>query len=189
MIINKITLSVDYNYGLKRLNTKLNESSNQNSLKSPKLFNKQIRKRYYKTLGTSVIKSPMSPSSLFIWDMFFSANIWWWVCVHLNLGNSDMHSINLIKQIFQIKIKDLRGYDHKKYKYIYVHPMRININIETNQDILKETRVSSQLMQTMFKKTLGTCIIYQKWRGQWAVYYSSPQSFLIRWPTNFGDFY
>ena len=100
MIINKITLSVDYNYGLKRLNTEVNESTNQNSLISPKLLNKRIRKCYYKTLGTSVIKSPMSPSSLFIWDMFFSPDIWWWVCVHLNLGNSDMHSIKIIKQIF-----------------------------------------------------------------------------------------
>ena len=37
MMILKITLSVDKNWWLKRLNTQLNESTNQNSLKSPKL--------------------------------------------------------------------------------------------------------------------------------------------------------
>ena len=46
---------------LKRLNTQLNDPTNQNSLKSPKLFSQQIRNRYYKTLGTKVIKSQLSP--------------------------------------------------------------------------------------------------------------------------------
>ena len=32
----------------------------------PKLFSQQIRKRYYKTLGTSVINSPLSPISLVV---------------------------------------------------------------------------------------------------------------------------
>ena len=37
-----------------RLNTQLNDTTNQNSLKSPKLLSKRIGKRYYKTFGTSV---------------------------------------------------------------------------------------------------------------------------------------
>ena len=41
--------SVDYNYWLKSYDTQLN---------------KQTRKCYYKTLGTRVINSPMSPSFL-----------------------------------------------------------------------------------------------------------------------------
>ena len=39
------------------MNSPLNDPTNQNSLKSPKLINQQIRKRYYKTLGTSIINS------------------------------------------------------------------------------------------------------------------------------------
>ena len=46
------------------MNTQLNESTYQNSLKSPKLLSQRIRKRYYKTLGTGVINSPMTPPSL-----------------------------------------------------------------------------------------------------------------------------
>ena len=42
----------------------LNEPTNQNSEKSPKLLSLQIRKRCYNTLGTSVINSPMSPPAL-----------------------------------------------------------------------------------------------------------------------------
>ena len=37
---------------------------NQNSLKSSKLLSQQIRKHNYKTLGTSVINSPLFPLSL-----------------------------------------------------------------------------------------------------------------------------
>ena len=36
----------------------------KNPQKSPKLLSKRIRKYYDKTLGTSVINSPMSPPSL-----------------------------------------------------------------------------------------------------------------------------
>ena len=42
-----------------------NEQTNQNSLESPKLFSKRIRKCYCKTLGTSVINNPLSPLSGF----------------------------------------------------------------------------------------------------------------------------
>ena len=59
-MIDKITPYVDYNK-LKRLDTKLNESTNQNSLKVPKVLSQRISKRYYKTFGTSVINSPMLP--------------------------------------------------------------------------------------------------------------------------------
>ena len=60
MMIHKITSAVDYNQWLKRLNNQLNKPTNQNfKKKSPKL-----RKRFYKTLGTSVIISPMSNPSL-----------------------------------------------------------------------------------------------------------------------------
>ena len=40
------------------------ESTNQSSLKSPKLLNEPIRKRFYKILDTSVINSPLPPLSL-----------------------------------------------------------------------------------------------------------------------------
>ena len=43
---------------------KLIEATNQNSIKVPKVVKQRIRKRNYKTLGTSVINSPMFPSSL-----------------------------------------------------------------------------------------------------------------------------
>ena len=58
MTIHKITLSVDYNLWLKRLYTQ--PMNNQSE------FNKssKIRKRYYKTLVTSVINNPMSPPAL-----------------------------------------------------------------------------------------------------------------------------
>ena len=52
MMIDKITLT--QNKYLKRLNTQLNEPTNQNSRKSSKIFGQRIRKRYYKTLGTKV---------------------------------------------------------------------------------------------------------------------------------------
>ncbi len=54
MIINKIIPSVGYKLLLKRLETKLNEPTNQNLYKSPKLLEHRIRKLNYETLGTSV---------------------------------------------------------------------------------------------------------------------------------------
>ena len=64
MMIHQITPFVDYNYWLKRLETQLMKSTNQNPMEVPKLLSQQIRKRYYKTSGTSVINSPMSPPLL-----------------------------------------------------------------------------------------------------------------------------
>ena len=64
MIIHNSISFVDYNEWLKRL-----EPINQNSIKVPKLLRQPIRYLYYKTLGTSVKNSPMSPPSLGkIWD-------------------------------------------------------------------------------------------------------------------------
>ena len=50
-----------FRFWLKCFNTQLNDQSNQNLHKSSKLLSQRIRKRYYKTLRTSVIKSPLSP--------------------------------------------------------------------------------------------------------------------------------
>ena len=62
MLLHIITLSVDYNYLLKRLDTQLYEPNNQNLLKSSKLSSQRIRKRYYKTLGDNCNKQPIVPS-------------------------------------------------------------------------------------------------------------------------------
>ena len=64
MMIHKIAPPVDLNQWLKRLNNYLDESTNQNSLKSPKIVKPTNKKRYYETLWTSVINSPLSPPSL-----------------------------------------------------------------------------------------------------------------------------
>ena len=58
MIKHKIITSVDL---LKRLDTQFNETTNQNSLKVPKVVKQEIRKSYNKTLGTCVIKKPIVP--------------------------------------------------------------------------------------------------------------------------------
>ena len=60
----KVTPSVDCNQGLKRLDNQLIETTNQNSMKPPKLLSQRIRKCYYKTLGTSIINISVSPPSL-----------------------------------------------------------------------------------------------------------------------------
>ena len=50
MMIHKIILSVDYNYRLKRLDTQLNELTNQNLLKVPKVV-KQTNKKTLRNFG------------------------------------------------------------------------------------------------------------------------------------------
>ena len=65
-IFNDNTPSVDYNQWLKHLDTHFNELTNQNSINAPKVVKPTIRKLYYKTLGTSVINSPISPISLIL---------------------------------------------------------------------------------------------------------------------------
>ena len=52
--------SIDSNLLLKLFKTQLNEQTNQKSM----LLSQRIRKRYHKTLGTSVINSPLSTFSL-----------------------------------------------------------------------------------------------------------------------------
>ena len=64
MMIHKIIPSVVQNYWLKRFNTQLNESDNENSLSSLKFLRQRMRKRYYRALGTSVINRPLSPLTL-----------------------------------------------------------------------------------------------------------------------------
>ena len=62
-MMHKITPSVDYNLQrMKRLDTKLNETTN----KIPKIVKPTNKKRHHKSLGTSVINSPMFPPSLAI---------------------------------------------------------------------------------------------------------------------------
>ena len=63
MMFHKITHSVDYNQWLKRMNTHLNNLSIKIQSKSFKLLKQQTIKRYYKTLGTSVVNCKMSPHS------------------------------------------------------------------------------------------------------------------------------
>ena len=46
------------------LNTQRNKPTNQIQYKSPKLLSQRIWKRYFKTLRTRVINSPLSPPSL-----------------------------------------------------------------------------------------------------------------------------
>ena len=59
-----ITSSVDYNLRLKRLDTQLNEATNQNSRKVPKVIKLTNKNMLLKSLWTSVINSPMSPLSM-----------------------------------------------------------------------------------------------------------------------------
>ena len=61
MMLHNITLSIDYKQWFKRFDTKLNEPTNQDSVKLQKLLSQRIRKRVYKTLGTSLINSLLSP--------------------------------------------------------------------------------------------------------------------------------
>ncbi len=58
MMIHKITPSVENNYGLKRLDTQLNEPTNQNSIKVPKVVKPTNKKILLETLGTSVVIIP-----------------------------------------------------------------------------------------------------------------------------------
>ena len=64
MVTHKIISSVDYNYWLKHLDTQPNELTIQNSLKVPKVVKATNKKTLSKTLGTSVMNIPLSPSLL-----------------------------------------------------------------------------------------------------------------------------
>ena len=71
MEILKITPSIDYNWWLERLDTQLNKPTNQNSFKVPNFVHQRIRKRYYKTLGTSVITDHCPSLSLLYYTFLY----------------------------------------------------------------------------------------------------------------------
>ena len=59
-----------YNYHISRLklavetlDTQINQPTNQNAIKVSKVVKPSNKKQYHKTLGTSVINSPISPPS------------------------------------------------------------------------------------------------------------------------------
>ena len=60
---NKLMDILNDDTKLKRLNTQLNEPTNQNSINVPKVV-EPVKKKHNKTLGTSIINSPMFPSFL-----------------------------------------------------------------------------------------------------------------------------
>ena len=64
IMIYNIPSSVDYSYWLKSLNFQLNEFTIQKSSKVLKVVKPKFKKMLSKTLGTSVVNSPMSPSFL-----------------------------------------------------------------------------------------------------------------------------
>ena len=61
MMINKFTPIVDYNLLIKCLDTQVNEQINYNSIKHNIIVKPTNNQHYYKTLGTSVIKSYVPP--------------------------------------------------------------------------------------------------------------------------------
>ena len=65
MMIHKITSSVDYNKCLKRLDTILIESTNQKSIKVPKVVKQTNKKPNY------IISSQKSPFEDFLKFLFF----------------------------------------------------------------------------------------------------------------------
>ena len=102
MIIHKVTPSVENNLWLKRPNIQLNELINQNLIKkTPKIVETTNKKRYYKTLGTGVTNSPMSPPSLiiFLYMCFIVYNVYMYVCIVQTLDiDTWMSNINLFIQ-------------------------------------------------------------------------------------------
>ena len=63
---------VTQSYTICRLQWVVETFKHQFQWKSPKLLSQRTRKRYYTTLGTSVINIPLSPFSLIIWiDLTF----------------------------------------------------------------------------------------------------------------------
>ena len=69
--------------------------TNQNSLKSPKFLGQQIRKRYYKTFGTSVIINPLLPLSSRKW-YYYVDNIFFFKLAQL--------LYNLLKPVCPLKM-------------------------------------------------------------------------------------
>ena len=59
---------------------------------------------------------------------------------------------------------------------------------QTNQNIIKFPKVVEPMNKKALFKALGISVINQEGRGQWGVYCTSPQSCIIPWLNNFGDF-
>ena len=68
MMIHKITPSVHYNLWLKRLDTQLNEPTNQSPQNLQSSSKQKNKKSSLKTLGPSEIYNSMSPPSLVIFE-------------------------------------------------------------------------------------------------------------------------
>ena len=58
MMIHKITPSLDYNQWLKRLDTKLNKPTPQNSIKVPKVYKAKNKKALLYNFGNYCNKQP-----------------------------------------------------------------------------------------------------------------------------------
>ncbi len=87
MMKHKIFNSVSYQKWLRRLNTELYEPTNQNS--SFKFLSQRNSKRYYKTLGNSVINNPMSSPFLILTSYFTQC-----LCIDklIYIPNDDTHN-------------------------------------------------------------------------------------------------
>ena len=72
MMINKITSTVDYNVWLKRLGTELNEPTNLNFHKIPKVVKPTNNKTLLKYFWDYVISRPLSSS--FLISIFYKNN-------------------------------------------------------------------------------------------------------------------
>ena len=107
-IPNDETQNYNYNYNkwIWTLNIMIQQIKIQ--YKYSKLFSQRIIKRYYKTLGTSVINSPMSPPSL--------KNIWNYIFFNQRLLSPNIYIL-----------KDFC--DVRNVKKIWVFGFCININI------------------------------------------------------------
>ena len=116
---------------MKRLDTQIYEPTNQNPIKFLNLLSQRIKKRYYKTLETSVINSPLS---LEIWNML---------------------------KILQLKPSKLSLLPNWKFNYILSRhkffssmPLKpINIRSRPYWKIMH-----SSVWQTIFRESLFKCI-------------------------------
>ena len=74
MMIHKITTSVDYNKWLKRLDTQLNQPTNQNSIKVPKVVKQTNKKTLLYDFGDSCKKTAqclLPPWLILEWKSYF----------------------------------------------------------------------------------------------------------------------
>ena len=111
---------VDYTWWLKPFDTQRNKPFNQNLKMSQKLLGQRIIKRYYKTLGTSVINSPMSPPSLVLVTLYYSKGnnfiiiiIWLAEACRLNLildNKVGQHTDSGLTRISKLTKKEYRFY-------------------------------------------------------------------------------